>query len=341
MKKFNSALLVSGVVFLAWLIWKIGPRELWQELTQLGWGIAPFILSEGIMEFVHTIGWRRCLSGPLRSLPLTMLFQFRLAGYAINYLTPTAAIGGEVTKAALLTSKQRGPQAVSGVLIDKVCFAFAHVLFVSLGSVIIVWKFKLPRPLWVAMVLSGALVAVGMLVFMLLQKYGKLGVLVRWLVARKIGGRALERVADEVTAVDDAMKAFHREQPLDLVMAIVWHVLAYTVGIAQTWLFFKWLHQDASWAVAAGAWFLSMWFDLLTFAVPMNVGSLEGSRIVAFKAMGYDAVLGLTFGVATRLAQLFWSLIGLAIYGWLSSRTHEGEPSLPAVSSPANRQRTP
>ena len=30
--------------------------------------------------------------------------------------------------------------------------------------------------------------------------------------------------------------------------------------------------------VAAAVWFLGMWFDLLTFAVPMNAGTLEGTH---------------------------------------------------------------
>src|SRR5664280_867490 len=37
-----------------------------------------------------------------------------------------------------------------------------------------------------------------------------------------------------------------------------------------------------------------------------NLGTLEGSRIVARKAVGVDALLGMTFGVAVRVAQVFW-----------------------------------
>ena len=36
----------------------------------------------------------------------------------------------------------------------------------------------------------------------------------------------------------------------------------------------------------AAIWVLGMWFDMLTFAVPLNLGTLEGSRVVAFKAIG-------------------------------------------------------
>src|SRR6478736_5221681 len=121
MKKLNLILLCLGVGFLAWLVCGIGAGELWRELRRLGWGLLPFILGEGAAEMIHTLGWRRCLSGPYRLLPWSLLFRIRMSGYAINYLTPTASLGGEVTRSALLASHYRSPEAVSGVLIEKVC----------------------------------------------------------------------------------------------------------------------------------------------------------------------------------------------------------------------------
>lgn len=280
------------------------------------------ILIEGVADLAHTMGWRYCLSGPHRSLPLVVLFCIRMAGFAINYLTPTASLGGEVTKAALLASNHRGPEAASGVLIGKLCFAFAHLLFVVVGSMTILWHVKLPRALWVGMLVSSALLTGGMVAFLLIQMHGKLGAVVRWLVAHKLGGRLLQWAAQDITEVDEVLKLFYRTRPWDLPLGACWHLLGYSLGIFQTWFFFNLLNQGASLAVAASAWVLSLWFDLLTFAVPLRVGTLEGGRIVAFKAIGYDAILGMTYGVALRLGELFWAGFGLVSYGLLSRAGH-------------------
>lgn len=317
MKRLQRVLLFLGVVFLICLLVKVGPRELWRELVLLGWGLIPLMLGEGVAEMIHTVGWRNCLSGPLRSLPWWVLFRIRMAGYAINYLTPTAALGGEVTKGALLADRHRGPEAASGVLIGKLCFALGHLLFVALGALLVLWRVQVPTPLWVAMLASGALVGAGMFAFLLLQKHGRLGGIVRWLAARKSASPALQKAADDLTAVDEAMKRFYQERPWGLPLAIGWHLVGYSVGIAQTWLFFHLLHQDASWTVAACTWFLGMWFDLLTFAVPQNLGTLEGTRALILQTFGYTALMGVTYGFALRLAQVFWSCFGLAIYGSL------------------------
>jgi hypothetical protein len=258
-----------------------------------------------------------------------------MAGYAINYLTPTAALGGEVTKGVLLAQHSRGAEATSGVLIGKLCFALAHLLFVALGVIVVLWRLPLPKPLWFAMLGCGALMAVCMMTFMLLQKHGKLGALVRWLAARKATRGRLNGLARELTAVDDTMSRFHRERPADLRLAIAWHLLGYSIGIAQTYLFFRLLHYNCGLAVAAGTWFLGMWFDLLTFAVPLNLGTLEGTRIVALQALGYSAVTGMTYGFALRLAQIFWACFGLGSYALITSPPTGAALIDPDKSSPA------
>jgi uncharacterized protein (TIRG00374 family) len=334
-KLFHAGLLCIGGAFLAYLIWRIGLREIWHEFTSLGWGLIPLVMAEGIAEMIHTLGWRHCMNEPYRSLPWFFLFRVRMAGYAINYLTPTAALGGEVTKGTLLASAHKGPGAVTGVLIGKLCFGFAHLLFVLVGSIFILATVKLPPLLWLGMVLSSALVASGMIIFLLIQKRGKLGAFVRWLAARKLGGRVLQRAAAGMSEIDEALRNYYRERPSELLRAICWHFLGYSIGIAQTWFFFSLLNRT-SWVVAAATWFLGMWFDLLTFAMPFGLGTLEGSRIIALRAVGYDAVLGLTYGVALRLAQLFWSAAGLVMYAQLASgKNVEPSSNLPSPVVPA------
>lgn len=339
MKLFNIILLVLGCALLGALIWTVGPGELWSELSSLGWGLIPFIACEGIAEMVHTLGWRHCLSGNLRSISWFRLFRIRMAGYAINYLTPTASLGGEVTKTTLLASQSEVPQAASGVLIGKVCFGFAHLLFVTLGIPVIMHSIPLPRSIWIPLLLSAGLVACGIFTFILLQKHGKLGAPTRWLVAKGIGGRSLEKLASNFTAVDEELRAFYRDRPWDLLAAICWYLIGYSIGIAQTWFFLHLLHPPASLAVAAAIWFSGMWFDLLCFAIPLNAGSLEGSRILVLKRLGYAAPLGLAYGVALRLAQMCWAAIGLALYGELTTRkTASSNPApKPDQKDPASR----
>jgi len=266
---------------------------------------------------------------------LLPLFRIRMAGYAINYLTPTAFVGGEVTKGALLAADHKGTHTVSGLLIDRLCLGFAHLLLVIVGGVFVLRRINLPPVLWVGMMISSVIVVAGMVIFLLLQKYGKLGAIVRWLTARKIGGQMLQKIEGDITEVDETLREFYQERPRDLWLSVGWHAVGHSIGILQTWFFLFRMSQHVLFSVALSAWFIGMWFDLLTFAVPMNLGSLEGSRIVALRAVGYNSLLGITYGVAARLAQLFWAAYGLVMYTWLA-RSSSNRTALrnPAVYRP-------
>ena len=311
MKRIETILFVLGCALFVGLVWSVGAGQLWRQLTSLGWGIVPFIIVEGVAEAIHTLAWRYCLPKKLKSVPLFFLFRVRLAGYAINYFTPTGAMGGELTKASLLSAKGSMSEAAGGVLIGKVCFAAAHVLFVMVGMTVIVRSIHFSTIEWVSMLVSGLLVASGILAFFLLQKFGKLGGLIRWLVAKKVGGEPLKKAAASLNAIDGELQAFYRDRPWDIVRALTWHLIGYSLGIIPTWFFLQSLPPGASLSAAATIWFLGMCFDLLTFAVPLNAGSLEGSRVLVLKFLGYPPGAGMTYGIALRLAQMFLATAGL------------------------------
>jgi hypothetical protein len=313
MKRVEFILFGLGCVLLAALVWTIGPGELWNELRSLGWGLLAFFAAEGLAEAIHTLGWRLCLPKKLHSLPYFFLFRVRAAGYAINFLTPTAALGGEVTKISLLSSRCAVSEATSGVLISKLCFAIAHLLFVALGSIVIVRSVHFTMLQWIPMLLGGVLVTSGIFTFFILQKNGKLGTLLRWLASKNIGGTPLKKAANVLTAVDGELQSFYRDRQRDMWCAIGWHLLGYLIGIIPTWYFLERVAPPAAVSIAATAWFLGMAFDLITFAVPLNAGSLEGTRVLALKVLGYAAPVGMAYGIALRAGQTLWAIAGLGL----------------------------
>ena len=145
-------------------------------------------------------------------MPLLRLFRIGMSGFAINYLTPTASLGGEVSKATLLSATQTAPRAVSSVLLDKLTTGFAHLLLAVVGSLFLLWRVNLPTELWVAMVITTGLLTGGMAVFLALQMRGKIGSLGRWLVAHRLANGAISQFAQQLSKVDEALKQFYREQ---------------------------------------------------------------------------------------------------------------------------------
>jgi uncharacterized membrane protein YbhN (UPF0104 family) len=302
-------------------------------VSALGWGVVPIILAEGVANLAHTVGWRHCLgvSGP--SVPLLRLFRIAMAGYSINYLTPTASVGGETSKVALLATSAPAAATVGSVFLDKLTTALAHLLLVGLGSGFLLWQGTLPIRWWGAMVGLTALVAGGMAIFLMLQRQGRIGGLLRWLADRGLGGQPVRQAARQVSTVDDMLERFYRERPRDLALSVGWHFLGHSVAFMHVWLFLFLLKHPVPWAAVAAAGFLSLWCDLLAFAIPLNLGALEGSRTLALRAVGGNAALGLALGVAVRIAQLSWACYGLAAYLLLTLRKPAWQPALSASNA--------
>jgi hypothetical protein len=141
------------------------------------------------------------------------------------------------------------------------------------------------------------------------------------MVAKEFGGQRVRDMATHMTNIDDALKSFYHEQPWGLAWSVIWHLLGYAVGIIQIFYFLQAVGPRPTFGVCAQVWFIGIWFDLLTFMVPMNLGALETSRVLAFRAAAYMPVVGITYAVVMRLAQLLWSMFGLATYASLLSTT--------------------
>jgi hypothetical protein len=75
MKKLNTVLLCLGLGFLTYLVWEVGPDQLWHEVSALGWGVIFLILVEGVANLAHTVAWRHCINKTHPSVPLLRLFR--------------------------------------------------------------------------------------------------------------------------------------------------------------------------------------------------------------------------------------------------------------------------
>jgi len=223
MKKFHLYSIILGVGFLVFLIWKIGAAVLWQELVTLGWGLVPMIIMNGLGKFFHALGWRYCLIEPYRTLPLSQVVSIRMAGFAINQLTPTATVGGYVTMGTLLSMGRQelnAHEAATSAIIGKLSHTLAQLLFVVFGSVVIIYAMDLPAAVWTAMVTGSIILGVGVFAFLVVQKYGKLGAVIRWLVAHKFEGKGIKRLSYHITEIDNHMKLFYEKYPMDMTISV-------------------------------------------------------------------------------------------------------------------------
>jgi Lysylphosphatidylglycerol synthase TM region len=101
--KLRWSLLAFGIALLGLLVTRIGVSAIGTAFERLSWRLLivvcfPFVL----VNIFDTLGWRFAL--PSGRVPFITLFAARLTGEVFNATTPTASLGGEPVKAALVHS---------------------------------------------------------------------------------------------------------------------------------------------------------------------------------------------------------------------------------------------
>lgn len=338
MKKFHVITVAGGALLFGFLVYHIGPASLWTGLSTLGWGLVLLTLTDGAADLFHAQALRHCLSGPHRSLSFARILSIRVSGSAVNYLTPTAGFGGEVTKGVLLSEDETGALAASAVIVDKLSLALAQLLFVAGGGLVVLPRLAAPPGLLLALVFGTGLLSAGVLAFLVLQWQGRLGSVVRWAVTHNVGGKVLRNAARHMTDVDDTLRLFYRSRPLDLPLSVLWHLLGMVWGTVPAYLFLFMLTGHSSLFVAGAVLVLGTWFNLVTFAVPADIGVQEASRLAVFSLLGYSSALGLTYGITLRIEQLLWAGAGLLVYAFLASRPGKRAPGALAGQKPRDEE---
>ncbi|MBI3270757.1 MAG: flippase-like domain-containing protein [Planctomycetes bacterium] len=314
MKLFHRLMIVVGIALFAGLLWECGPEELLKAMRGLGWMLVPFVLLEGVADVFHSLGTRLSFRRAHRTIPLLRMFRIRLAGVAINYVSPTAGMGGEIVKGTLFGRFCPGTEVASALVIDKLSIAIAQLSMATIGGSLILLWLPFPPVLTGVLYLTSVLLGSGMLGFLYFQKRGQLGRVAGWvggLVGRE---RFASWVGDSLVKVDAALATYYRESGADLGWSILAHALGYACGIVQGWLFLWTLFGRNSIADASTIWILGTWCDMAGFMIPAGLGIQEGSRMIIFKALHLTSAVGFAFSLALRIEQVFWTAVGFGLY---------------------------
>ncbi len=326
MRALHAAFLIAGLLLLAWLLYDTGLAALWGDIRAFGWGLALFLLLEAIADVFHSLGMQLCFPARLRVTPMPTLWSVRIAGSAINYLTPTATIGGEVAKVALLESHVPRSAAAAAILVDKLSYVVAQLGLAGLGTATLLWWIPIDRAIAVPLFVASVLIGLGCLGFFVFQMTGRIGPLLRRLLGERVATRALDGIGD----IDGSLREYYREHPLALVGSIAWHVVGLSMGIVATWLFLWWVLGQASWLIAAAIWMIGTLVDIAAFLVPAGIGAQEGGRMLVFVMLGLSRSSGLAYGVVLRIEQMFFAVLGLLLYATLFAATPRSTTPAPA-----------
>ena len=333
----GGLVLLGGVALLGGMVWQVGLAGLRASFQALGPWVLPFLLLDSISMLLHTAGWAACFQRHQLHLRFWQLCLVRMAGNAINRVTPTADLGGEVVKVVLLTSALPRAQAVAAVLIDKASIALAQMGYLTLGTLYLTEHLPLPIGVQRGVRLSMGLIMLGLVGFIAFQRYGLLSKFVRGLGCFNIGQARLHHLSQRLAPLDAHLAAYYTAHPWRFGLSLLLHFMAFAFDGIQTYILLRLLLGESapSFAQAIMVAVAVAALEQMFFFVPGSLGTLEAIRFTTLSALGVVQVYGLAFGLIARLQNLFWNGLGLLAYALCTHRAVLPPAPQPAAPPPA------
>ena len=334
MMRILSALF--GAALLVWLVVSIGVDSIIADLARIGPRLLVVLALELAIEAFNTLGWWYVVPVAERSGTYGWLYWVRCAGNALNEATPTASLGGEAVKIALLRHRMSSAAATASLLASRLSFSSAKAIFVA-GGLAVVWPMlTLSRQASLALLVGFALMLAGIVAFAVIQVRGVGSGTISALRHARIPARWVARVDHWLRGVDGHLRDLYRDRTGDLVRSMGAHFCGFALGTLQIVLLMSWLALPVDLAAAVGIEAFATLIGFLMFVVPSSLGVQEGGRVLIFAALGLPRSAAMAVGITFRLISLIKIALGLATWivlqnrvrGWTSPprTTHDPAP---------------
>jgi putative membrane protein len=303
-----------GIALLVWLLFHAGLDELHDQFDTIGW-LAPLVLLPYFaVTICDAISWRYTLHPDQRGqVPFHVLLLARMAGEAVNSLTPTATVGGEPLKAQLLR-KYDVPlsDGLASIVVSKTALTVAQSLFTALGFAGLL--LVLGRPglgaFWLVVLLG---VLVGFTYGLLhVQQRNPATAIWRWTSRVFPRFRLLERLESGVRAVDERLQDFYQDERRAFVLATLWDFVGWAFGVVEVQLMCTLIGYPIPWLEAFVIEAVAQPIRAVAIVVPGGLGIQEWGGVEFCQFLGMPEATATTLWLLKRGREIVFDLIGLA-----------------------------
>ncbi|HEX6973633.1 MAG TPA: lysylphosphatidylglycerol synthase domain-containing protein [Vicinamibacterales bacterium] len=312
---------IAGLALFAWLVWKIGPAEVWAGFRQVGWGLGWILLLGGFRFAARAFAWTRCVEPPHR-LRWTDAFVAVVAGDAIGNLTPLGPIVGEPAKIAWVRQRVPVGAAVTALAIENVIYTLSVAAMLAAGTIALLFSVSLDSRLR-----EFSEVTLGAIFAMFLGAAWILWTRPAVITGALRGplGRApmLATRVDKLHALEQQIYTFASRRRGVILPLIASEVVFHALGVLEAHI--------TLWLILGGppplltSFILESTNRLITVVfkfIPMQLGVGEAASgfFTNLLKLGYPA--GVTLSLVRKARMGVWSLVGMAllVYHGLSAR---------------------
>jgi uncharacterized protein (TIRG00374 family) len=321
-----------GLAGFTYLVLHFGVDQIFSNISRAGWSLCYIVLVWFVVYLLNATAWTLTLGAGGWKIPFVRLFTLTVSGFAINYVTPFVALGGEPYRVKSLSPVIGTQQALSAVILYRMVHLLGHMFVLLTGIILTLILLPVPAAFAVSLVLAGVVILSVIVLTMLGHRYGIFGKLqsslLRTPLLRRLGGM-LGKYESQLTEMDSWITApYHRARPR-LVLAVAIESLSRICMGVEVYLIVRGVGIDISLPASLFLYIVYSIIINLLFFIPLNVGAREGGLALGMGSLALPPLLGVYMGVVMRIREFFWIMLGL-LFILLS-----GPPKKPSPVSPA------
>lgn len=306
------ALAAVGVIGLVVIFSKVSISKVLMAFNEAApFPVFMFFFCSFMVMLLFSFRWMMILRAHKHRVPLMHLLKYRIAGYGIGVLTPTAKVGGEPARMMLLKRDGVGmKEAISSVLTDKIVEISTNFTFFMVGLILIILHLGITRNLKIFIFIS--LVVLGMLIFLFYYQMlrGRFFFAKAYRVLRLHTVKRLAGVEFKVKEFERIMISYHSEHRKNFYGVVFISFLGWFFTFGELYFGYKVIGVPH---VSLVQLFITITAIGVAFLIPipMAVGALEAIQISSFALMGFTSAQAIALSFMVRSLDLFWTVIAV------------------------------
>jgi len=309
MRRAETIIVVLALAFYVWFLSHFGTREVLGYVRLAGWGLALTISLEAFARLANTLGWWVTIGRHGHGLSFSQLFGARIAGEAIDYVTPSAQLGGQFVMAMMVRHNLEMAVGLSTVVIAALCEMVGQIAFITFALLMSINMVPRSSDFFWA-ILGGLVLALAMIgAFFFVQRKHPFSYLIT--AASKLPGIDADEYKDAAAAADEFLLDFYAHHRVQLVLSCACYLFAWSLGPVEIYILLRLLHQPASFEIALLVEAAGLLLERATFLIPAKLVSQEGGKALILALLGYPPGVGFAIGFLRRIKEMVWVLFGL------------------------------
>lgn len=310
--KFIAILIFLGIVFFIVAILSFDFDKVVANFEKIS--ASKFLLYFFAANITSAIGvWRWSIILKAYSIPINFskLYLWRLAGWAGNYVTPSAYIGGEPIR-AMFICKETGVEfklALANVVSDSFLNIFTEVILTSLAAFLAILHFG--RFLRFEETFIIAIILIVMVIYFLYWRIAK-GKYVLYPVLKFLRiSRWKPILVKEALEFEELVIDFFKNKKIALKKTLALSAFMYLASLLEFWILAFFLGVNLSlWHIILFKVFIVLGYIL---PIPAGLGTAEIALAKFFELFGYSPSIGVAYSLLIRLKDSLLAVLGFII----------------------------